>query len=58
MRDDLLYKINCLCDTVLKLCEFRHKFLFDKLQQEIYNSYLEFLKMYILELMERITHEK
>ena len=54
MKESLLYKINILCDTISKLIEVRKIYLWDKEQKEIFNSYLEDLKSYLLELMEKI----
>ena len=57
MKNNLSYVIRSLCKETLILCEFREKFLFDKKEKETINSYLEFLKYYILELMERFNNE-
>ena len=57
MKESFLYKINILCDTISKLIEVKKIYLWDKYQKDLFNSYLEYLKLYLLELME-INNEK
>ena len=44
MKESLLYKINILCDTILKLFDIKKLYLLDKYQKDLFNSYLQSLK--------------
>ena len=58
MKTGLVYKINLLCDNILKLSEVKKKYLLDIKEQKLITVYLEDLKYMILEELEVIYNEK
>ena len=58
MKTGLPYKINLLCDNILKLSEVKKKYLLDTKEQKLITVYLEDLKYMILEELEVIYNEK